>query len=198
MNSVVHFEMPYGDPERMAKFYHSAFGWETKHLGEGMGDYMLATTTETDPQGSPRKPGAINGGFFPKQADRPAQGPSIVIAVDDIDDAIHRVNGAGGHVLGEPMEIPGVGRYVSFTDPEGNQVSMLQPMPGQASDTREEDNRSTRGSRLAGIGTQESRQQEWSPKRSSPHSSAPPVEQPQKSRGATTGSKSKTSRHRNG
>ena len=26
MNSVVHFEMPYDDRERMAKFYRDAFG----------------------------------------------------------------------------------------------------------------------------------------------------------------------------
>jgi predicted enzyme related to lactoylglutathione lyase len=32
-------------------------------------------------------------------------------------------------VLGEPMEIPGVGHYVSFIDTEGNRVSMLQPIP---------------------------------------------------------------------
>jgi predicted enzyme related to lactoylglutathione lyase len=31
-------------------------------------------------------------------------------------------------VLGAPMEIPGVGHYVSFTDTEGNRVSMLQPI----------------------------------------------------------------------
>jgi predicted enzyme related to lactoylglutathione lyase len=35
---------------------------------------------------------------------------------------------AGGKVLGEPMDIPGVGRYVSFFDTEGNRVSMLQPI----------------------------------------------------------------------
>jgi hypothetical protein len=34
---------------------------------------------------------------------------------------------AGGKVLGEPLEIPGVGRYVSFFDTEGNRVSMMQP-----------------------------------------------------------------------
>jgi uncharacterized protein len=39
------------------------------------------------------------------------------------------VSAAGGTVLGEPMEIPGVGRYVAFTDPEGNRLSMLQPIP---------------------------------------------------------------------
>jgi len=35
---------------------------------------------------------------------------------------------AGGEVLGEPVEIPEVGLYVSFHDPEGNRVSMLQPL----------------------------------------------------------------------
>ncbi|HEY4859057.1 MAG TPA: hypothetical protein VII14_03845 [Xanthobacteraceae bacterium] len=38
-----------------------------------------------------------------------------------------RVVQAGGKVLGEPLEIPGVGRYVSFFDTEGNRVSMMQP-----------------------------------------------------------------------
>ena len=40
-----------------------------------------------------------------------------------------KVAEAGGKVLGEPMEIPGVGQYVSFFDTEGNRVSMLQPIP---------------------------------------------------------------------
>lgn len=32
-------------------------------------------------------------------------------------------------MLVEPMEIPGVGLYVAFTDTEGNRASMLQPLP---------------------------------------------------------------------
>ena len=128
MNPVVHFEMPYDDRERMAKFYQTAFGWQTQMLGEEMGNYVLATTTETD--GSrPKEPGAINGGFFPKRPDWPAQHPSVVIAVDDIGAAMKKVAEAGGKVLGEPMEIPGVGQYVAFSDTEGNRVSMLQPLP---------------------------------------------------------------------
>jgi predicted enzyme related to lactoylglutathione lyase len=98
-------------------------------LGEDMGNYVLATTTETGAEG-PKRPGAINGGFFPKKPDWPAQHPSVVIAVDDIKTAAKNVRDAGGNVLGEPIEIPGVGKYVSFTDPEGNRVSMLQPMHG--------------------------------------------------------------------
>jgi predicted enzyme related to lactoylglutathione lyase len=126
MNPVVHFEMPYDNRVRMAKFYESAFGWQTQMLGEEMGNYVLATTTETGESG-PIKPGAINGGFYPKNPD--AQCPSVVISVDDIRQSVKGVIAAGGKVLGEPMEIPGVGQYVSFIDTEGNRLSMLQPIP---------------------------------------------------------------------
>lgn len=128
MNSVVHFEMPYDDRARMARFYERAFGWQTQMLGPGMGDYVLAETTETV-DGRPKTPGAINGGFFPRKPDWPAQHPSVVIAVEDIRAAMAQVVAAGGEVLGEPMPIPGVGQYVSFMDTEGNRASMLEPMP---------------------------------------------------------------------
>ena len=51
--------MPYDNPERVASFYHTAFGWETQSLGEKMGNYVLATTTETDPDRRPTNPGAL-------------------------------------------------------------------------------------------------------------------------------------------
>jgi predicted enzyme related to lactoylglutathione lyase len=127
MNPVVHFEMPTQDKNRMADFYTKAFGWKTQMLGPDMGDYVLVNTTETDKHSRPKKPGAINGGFYQKSADKPAQYPSVVVAVDDIREAMKKVTNAGGKVLGEPMEIPGYGLYVSFFDTEGNRVSMMQP-----------------------------------------------------------------------
>ena len=127
MNPVVHFEMPAKDRKRVADFYTNVFGWQTQMLGPEMGDYVLASTTETDETGRPKTPGAINGGFFPKSDDRPAQYPSVVIAVDDIHAHMKKLEEAGGEVLGEPMEIPSVGLYVAFFDTEGNRVSMLQP-----------------------------------------------------------------------
>jgi len=128
MNPVVHFEMPYDNRQRMAAFYQSAFGWQTQMLGEEMGHYVVAHTTETV-DGMVSTPGTINGGFFERKPDWPAQHPSVVIAVDDIRAAMQQVAAAGGDVLGEPMEIPGIGQYVSFMDTEGNRVSMLQPFP---------------------------------------------------------------------
>ena len=127
MNPVVHFEMPAEDRDRMTRFYETTFGWKTEQLGSDMGDYVLVTTSETDKKRRPKKPGMINGGFYPKRDDWPAQYPSVVIAVDDINTSMKNVEAAGGKVLGEPMEIPGYGLYVSFFDTEGNRVSMMQP-----------------------------------------------------------------------
>ncbi|CAG0993846.1 hypothetical protein METP3_02817 [Methanosarcinales archaeon] len=134
MNPVVHFEMPAKDKSRMRNFYETAFGWHTEQLGKEMGEYVLVTTTESDEKtGLPKRPGAINGGFY-ESTDPLLQYPSIVIAVDDIKEAIKKVEEAGGKVLegqvpGKPDEIPGVGLYASFIDTEGNRVSMLEPLP---------------------------------------------------------------------
>lgn len=129
MNPVVHFEMPYDDRSRMMKFYGAAFGWQLQALGQEMGEYVLAGTTECDEKG-PKKPGAINGGFFQRNPEWPAQYPSVVIAVAEIQEAMKMVAEAGGTLLGEPMEIPGVGLYISFFDTEGNRVSMLEYTTG--------------------------------------------------------------------
>jgi predicted enzyme related to lactoylglutathione lyase len=127
MNPIVHFEMPYRDQDRLCKFYASAFGWEMNKTGPEMGDYVVATTTETDEKRMVKTPGTINGGFFPKQQNGP-QYPSVVVAVDDIKKATSKIIRAGGKVMGEPVEIPGIGLYVSFDDTEGNRASILQPL----------------------------------------------------------------------
>jgi predicted enzyme related to lactoylglutathione lyase len=129
MNPVVHFEMPYDNRERMARFYQTAFGWQTEMFGPEMGNYVVAATGECDGAGRPIQPGVINGGFFARKPDWPAQVPSVVIAVDDIQAAMRQVADNGGTVLGEPMAIPGIGQYVSFMDTENNRVSLLQPLP---------------------------------------------------------------------
>lgn len=128
MDPVVHFEMPAEDRKRMAQFYTETFGWKAHMLDEDMGNYTLVSTAETDEKtGMIKRPGAINGGFFQKEDDKPMQYPSVVIAVKDIKESMKKIKSAGGKVLGEPAMIPGYGMYVSFVDTEGNRVSMMQP-----------------------------------------------------------------------
>lgn len=131
MDPVVHFELPCDDTGRITRFFTQAFGWRCQQLGPEMGHYVVVTTAESDaiPDGHR---GAIGGGFFPRRDDMPAQLPGIVIGVADIRASMGKVTEAGGQVLGEPMDIPGVGQYVAFLDTEGNRSSMLQAFPRAA------------------------------------------------------------------
>ncbi len=127
MNPVVHFEMPAEDRNRMAEFYTNVFGWEAQQLGPEMGNYIVVNTSEADENGRPKNPGMINGGFYEKTDNPVSNHPSVVIAVEDVNESMQKIEQAGGKVLGKPVEIPGVGMYVSFIDTEGNRVSILQP-----------------------------------------------------------------------
>ncbi len=127
MNPVVHFEMPAENMERVKKFYESAFGWKMNQMGAEMSNYLTASTDETDEKGMLKKTNRINGGFFPKMEDPEINHPSVVIAVDNLDDAMNKVRASGGDIMGEPMQIPTIGRYVAIRDTEGNRVGVLQP-----------------------------------------------------------------------
>lgn len=129
MDPVVHFEAPYDDAQRIARFYGQAFGWKLQALGPEMGNYVLATHTGDKDVKPDAVRGAIGGGFFPRDESMPGQHPSVVILVQDIQAAMKKVAQAGGEVLGEPMAIPGVGDYVAFYDTERNRLSMLQATP---------------------------------------------------------------------
>ena len=126
-NPVVHFEMPYKDAKRVAEFYKNAFGWGMTQLGEQMGDYITAATAETDEDRMVKTPGTINGGFYKRGDSEEYQETSVVVSVKDIERATEDIKKAGGKLLQDkPMEIPGIGLYVSFKDTEGNRVGVLQ------------------------------------------------------------------------
>lgn len=128
MNPVVHFEIPAEDRNRMADFYGTVFGWQSKMLGPEMNEYVLVTTTENGENGMPKNPGTINGAFYKRTEGMPLQHISIVIQVDNIDEAIRKVHDSEGEMLGEPYDIQGVGKFVYIKDTEGNIVGMLQPV----------------------------------------------------------------------
>lgn len=125
MNPVVHFEMPTKNKKRVAKFYETAFGWKMKQMGAEMGDYILATTTPVDKKGMAKNPGAINGGFY--QSGPYGKTPNVVVSVDNLKKHMAIVKKAGGKIVGKPMDIPGVGKFVMTKDTEDNRVGMLEP-----------------------------------------------------------------------
>ena len=135
MDPVVHFEMPAKNKKRVADFYSKVFGWQMQTLGPEMGNYVLAGTVETDDKRMPKTPGAINGGFFDYQDKEGFNVPHIVISVDNLEEAMKKVEAEGGKILGGAKgpgtidDIQGIGRYIAFTDSEGNHVGMLEASP---------------------------------------------------------------------
>lgn len=131
MDPVVHFEMPAKDKARVKKFYEEVFGWQMSQLGSDMGDYILAGTTPVDENMMAKEPGAINGGFFEYKDEDGFNAPHLVIQVEDLNASIEEVKKSGGQIIGEPMEIKGIGLYQSIKDSEGNNVGMLQTPQGK-------------------------------------------------------------------
>ena len=124
---VVHFEMPYEDSKRFQTYYQNVFGWQMQNMPGG-DEYVLALTTPVDGKMQrPIEPGAINGGFFPNHH---GSMPHLVVAVLDLVAHMDLVKKSGGNILGEVMDIPGVGKFVMTTDSENNHIGMLQPVTG--------------------------------------------------------------------
>jgi hypothetical protein len=125
MDKVVHFEIPADDVGRAKEFYGSSFGWNLQDVDMGNGaTYTTVTTVPVDEKMMPTEPGAINGGLMKRSSETPS--PVITVGVDSIDDALKRVEAAGGSVVTPRTEIPGMGAFAYFTDTEGNTLGLWE------------------------------------------------------------------------
>lgn len=108
-----------GDPDAARSFYGRLLGWETEIWKPGEMDYPMIT-----------RHGQMHGGFAEAQGGAPPHWIGHVV-VDSADGAAQRAQAAGGSLLGEPMEVPEVGRMVFIQDPQGAAFSAFGPA-GQA------------------------------------------------------------------
>jgi predicted enzyme related to lactoylglutathione lyase len=121
MDKVAHFEIPADDLDRAQNFYGTAFGW--KFMSPPGLQYLLVQTTESDQKG-PKAPGAINGGILVRKA--PVTSPVITINVDDMDEALGRVEKAGGKVVHAKFPVGSFGFSAYVKDTEGNVIGIWQ------------------------------------------------------------------------
>jgi predicted enzyme related to lactoylglutathione lyase len=126
VSKVVHFEIPAEDLDRAKKFYGAVFGWNLQTTPmPGGGEYTSVMTTPVDEQTQvPTEPGAINGGLMERTATTPT--PVITIGVDAIDVALKNVEAEGGSTVHPRTEIPGMGAFAYFKDPEGNVMGLWE------------------------------------------------------------------------
>jgi predicted enzyme related to lactoylglutathione lyase len=122
MRSVVHFEIPADDVARAKEFYRSVFDWQLQDMPEM--NYTILRTTDVDENQMPTTAGAINGGLMQRSEETPT--PVLTIDVESIDQALKQVEASGGRTVRARTEIPGMGAYAYFTDPEGNTLGLWE------------------------------------------------------------------------
>ncbi len=125
MDKVVHFEIPVDDVGRAKEFYRSAFEWDLQDVDMGGGmTYTTVTTVPVDDKMMPTEPGSINGGIMTRSAETPA--PVITVGVESIDNSLKLVEEGGGSIVTPRTEIPGMGAFAYFKDPDGNVLGLWE------------------------------------------------------------------------
>ena len=113
-NPVVHWELLSKDPAKAAAFYEQVFDWKIQHRPEL--NYRLVDTGGD---------GGINGGIMKPEHPEPWPGNmTVYIDVDDLAAYRKRVVQAGGRILIEEQEVPGMGALSLFTDPDGRMMGL--------------------------------------------------------------------------
>lgn len=110
-NDVVHWEIGGHDLDKLADFYRGLFGWEASGFDA---DYRLVERGE-----------GVSGGLMRCREGMPNY-VTFYVAVDDLDATLAHVGELGGQALVPPTDIPGVGAFALFQDPEGNTIGLLR------------------------------------------------------------------------
>ncbi|HKQ24665.1 MAG TPA: VOC family protein [Burkholderiales bacterium] len=111
---VVHWEMMSKDPAKVSTFYEKTFGWKIQHVPEI--NYRIVETGNE---------GGINGGIVKPEREGPWPGNmTLYINVNDLAAYRKKVVAAGGKIHVEEQEVPGMGAFSLFTDPEGRMMGL--------------------------------------------------------------------------
>jgi predicted enzyme related to lactoylglutathione lyase len=116
-STIVHFEIPAKDVEKLKGFYAECLGWKFEKADmPGMPYWMIRTGEEGK---------SVGGGMFKKED--PGMVPVNYFGVDSADSAAQKIKKAGGQIFGEKREVPGMGWFYMAADPEGNPFAVWQP-----------------------------------------------------------------------
>ncbi|MBU3030801.1 VOC family protein [Paracoccus marinaquae] len=108
-------------------FYARVLGWRVEDAGMEGFDYRLAVSD-----------GDMVAGMMEMPEDVADMPPFwlLYVAVEDADDAVARIEAAGGSVHRAVQVIPGTGRFAILADPQGAAIGILEPEPMEDEETQ--------------------------------------------------------------
>ncbi len=119
---VVHIEIPAVNPHASGKFYQTVFGWNVQ-ADDTFG--YVQFQAEGGPGGG--FPSIVTEGPFQYRTDSVL----IYLGTDDIEGTLAQIEAQGSKTLMPKAEIPGIGWWAVFLDPNGNRLALFTPMPHQ-------------------------------------------------------------------
>jgi predicted enzyme related to lactoylglutathione lyase len=113
------------DPAAAGAFYEKVFGWKPRPVDMGDGN----TYTLLDRPGVKNVKGdqGSAGGMMKSPPGVPASFWLAYVGVDDCDKLSERAARLGAKVMVPPTDIPNVGRFACWSDPQGASIAILQP-----------------------------------------------------------------------
>lgn len=110
------------EPQAASEFYGSLFGWQF--------ETMTISASDDDNAGESYLIASNNGEQIAGIMQKPAEVPSPVwgqyVTVTDIEATAQKITDLQGTVLTPPTQIPGIGRFIVFIDPQGAPLSAIQ------------------------------------------------------------------------
>jgi predicted enzyme related to lactoylglutathione lyase len=113
-HSIVHVEIPAQDPEASHAFYSNLFGWKHEYY-PNLNYHRFYT--EEGPGG-----GYVSVG---DQAGHKINQVRISVLTDDIESTLAKVEELGGQTVTPKTEIPDMGWFAVFKDPQGNLIGLF-------------------------------------------------------------------------
>ena len=126
-HTIVHFEIPANNPEKLSEFYKNLFGWKVEKMSMGeMGDYYTFETRAGTAQNfeKAQSTAGANGGMMKKM--NPNQCPVNYVMVESVDDFSKKIQNLGGKIIIPKTPIPNMGAFAVGSDPEGNPVGIFE------------------------------------------------------------------------
>ena len=114
-HAAVWFEIPVSDQARAKSFYSAVTGNPLQDEDGGPNPMARFAPAGED---------SVAGHIYPGKPAAAGAGPTIHLAVDDVEAAMSRVTANGGQVVSPIISIP-AGRFAYCLDPDGNSIGVF-------------------------------------------------------------------------